>query len=103
MMRWRHEVGKFKMNFHNHACRRAYNAANDRNPDRLRDKVWDRDGGVCVDCGGVRYLETHHVDGTRRNVLDNLVLVCKKCHVARHVKLRGGILPTGHRADQWVA
>ena len=93
---WRHEVSTRK--FCTWRCRRAYYQvpANIRNMDRLRELAYDRDGGRCVDCGGRRYVETHHVNGNSKDHrLDNLVTVCKKHHVARHLALTGR-LPSGH-------
>jgi len=94
---WRHETGRYRLRFCDRACKARYYRENSTSMDTLRDQVWDRDGGKCVDCGGHRYLETHHVSG-RANRADNLVLVCKKCHVARHVALRGGLNPNGTRS-----
>jgi len=88
-LKWRNDASKSVLHFHNRVCRRTYYQTNATGIGLLRDQVWDRDGGKCVDCGGVRYLETHHVQG-RTNRLDNLILVCKKCHVARHIILNGG-------------
>ena len=68
----------------------------------LREKAYDRDRGRCVDCGGRKYLETHHVDGNKRNnVLGNLVTVCKKCHVHRHVILNNGYNSNGTKSKTY--
>ena len=76
--------------FCDHSCKNAYFVEHGTDLSRLRDKVFDRDGGKCIDCGGWRFLETHHINGERRdNRLDNLVLLCKKCHVGRHRQLTG--------------
>ena len=45
-------------------------------------KVRDRDDGMCVICDSTENLEVHHINGIRRdNHLDNLVTLCRKCHV----------------------
>lgn len=88
--KWRNDVPRSELHFHNLACKSAYFQARTRNMAILRDRVFERDGGRCVDCGGWRFLETHHVNGDGRdNRMDNLVLVCKKCHVSRHQALSG--------------
>lgn len=81
-------------------CRREWYSKNTTDLSILRERAYDRDGGRCVDCDGRRYLETHHVDGDpTHNVLENLVTVCKKCHIKRHVILSGGYNPNGTRSQ----
>ena len=47
--------------------------------------VYKRDGFACVLCGCREKLTIHHVNGDRsRDDLDNLVLLCEKCHKKAH-------------------
>lgn len=62
----------------------------------VTDILVQRAGGVCERCGGVnksgRALSVHHKDGRRWvNVLDNLLLVCSKCHNIIHTETRRAI------------
>ena len=41
----------------------------------------------CAICGSVKNLLIHHIDGNRHNnTIDNLIVVCKKCHQNYHCK-----------------
>lgn len=101
---WKHEAEKNKKHFHNYDCRRLYNKKTPSvSIDKLRDLVWERDSGVCIDCGSVKYLQTHHIDGDRKhNVLDNLVLLCKLCHVKRHIFMENGLTPSGKVCQKYT-
>lgn len=47
----------------------------------------ERDGWRCTKCGKVGRLEVHHVVGLAdggENVPDNLVTLCRGCHIAIH-------------------
>lgn len=82
--------------FCNTRCKKEYFFRNTRDISVLRERAYDRDQGRCVDCGGRRYLETHHIDGIKtHNTLENLATLCKKCHVRRHVILNSGINHNG--------
>ncbi len=56
----------------------------------LRSQVWDRDSNECQDCeramlAGERAGVVHHIDFNKgHSVLDNLVLLCRSCHIKRH-------------------
>ena len=45
-----------------------------------------RDRGLCQRCGQIPLTpEVHHIDGDRDNQeMDNLVLLCRPCHLAAH-------------------
>lgn len=63
----------------------------------LRRKVLERDDYTCRHCGrmGARF-EVHHQDGDRHNNdLDNLVSLCRRCHIAAHSK------PVSAEAQRW--
>lgn len=54
-----------------------------------RDKCFERDGYMCVRCGGKNQLVPHHKDGSGQaenpnHNLDNLETLCRKCHMAEH-------------------
>jgi 5-methylcytosine-specific restriction endonuclease McrA len=91
-----------RLHFHTRACRRLYYARESNDLERLRDVVWDKHEGHCAQCGSIRYTEIHHVDGNRgNNRLENLTLLCKKCHTAAHIHLNGGYLPNGRRSKSY--
>lgn len=55
--------------------------------DKRRKKVAERDGEQCNDCRNLTYLHLHHVVPLSRggdNRLENLELLCEKCHSRRH-------------------
>lgn len=65
---------------------------------KTKDKIWKRDKNICQRCnkqidkrlndslfGGV----IHHIDSNRKNNnLDNLILLCGKCHNEIHNVIR---------------
>lgn len=62
----------------------------------LRRKVFARDNNECQDCGkkGMKRsdLVVHHIDFEKENCsLDNLVLLCRGCHMKRHWKADIGV------------
>jgi len=49
--------------------------------DYIKIKVKVRDGNKCTECGALKTLEVHHIDGVKtNNKLDNLKTLCRKCH-----------------------
>lgn len=54
--------------------------------DRIRQKVFARDGNKCVICGSTDGIEPHHL--TYRNTyhenLDDLITLCRSCHSIHH-------------------
>lgn len=74
-------------------------------------KVWARDRKTCQRCGlefeavisGTIRFEIHHIDSfqivERRATLDNLILLCERCHTWIHSKsnTEGVLLGKGHR------
>jgi len=53
-------------------------------------KAAERDNYLCVDCGKKSQV-VHHIDESRKNgikkmnnSLDNLVSLCRRCHMLRH-------------------
>ncbi len=73
-----------------------------------RKEVYERDGYSCVDCGLTNaeslekygeILTVHHIDGKgtneissseKNNDVDNLVTLCRSCHVREHRRLSDG-------------
>ncbi len=52
-------------------------------PRKVKDAVWERDAGVCQDCGGNEYIEYDHVIPVSRggtSAQENLQLLCRKCN-----------------------
>lgn len=60
--------------------------------DGNRELVLERDDYKCTECGSTNKLIVHHKDGNGRgskiknNELDNLVTLCRSCHVNVHRK-----------------
>ncbi len=54
--------------------------------DHLRKKVLEKYGYRCAKCG-YGFLEIHHIDGDHtNNSIDNLIPLCKACHIEEHWK-----------------
>ena len=54
---------------------------------RVRRRALDRDGWRCRKCGKAGILEVHHVkplDDGGDDSLDNLVTLCRGCHIDHH-------------------
>lgn len=52
-------------------------------PKKVREAVWERDGGACVECGATSDLQLEHekplwMGGD--NSVENLRLMCTACH-----------------------
>jgi 5-methylcytosine-specific restriction endonuclease McrA len=63
--------------------------------------VFARDGYQCQKCGSRKDLEIHHIDLEKtNNALENLVVLCSKCHAGLHnfipMRLRRPIF------DEWI-
>lgn len=52
---------------------------------KVRQLVRERDGNRCQSCGSTEHLCVHHRDFEKTNHdLDNLILLCRKCHTREH-------------------
>ena len=57
---------------------------------KLKLEVYEKYRGKCAKCSSTKILHTHHVDGDKSNtVLENLILLCKKCHLSEHGGYQG--------------
>ena len=59
----------------------------------LRQRVLERDGWRCQNCGSSENLHIHHL--TKRSqlgddALDNLITLCANCHHNHHFPIIGG-------------
>ena len=56
----------------------------------VKDKVWNRDGGVCVNCGSMENLEFDHIIPFSKggaNTYRNIQLLCEQCNRQKSNKL----------------
>tara|TARA_Y100001970_G_scaffold115280_1_gene143705 strand:+ start:2078 stop:3052 length:975 start_codon:yes stop_codon:yes gene_type:complete len=59
-------------------------------PQRVKDKVWNRDGGKCVECGSNQKLEFDHIIPHSKggaNTYRNLQLLCEPCNRTKSAKI----------------
>ena len=59
-------------------------------PQDVMDKIWNRDGGKCVRCGGQENLEFDHIIPVSKGGATsyrNLQLLCKKCNLKKSNKI----------------
>lgn len=59
-------------------------------PQHVKQAVWIRDGGQCVECGASEYLEFDHIipfskEGS--NSEQNIQLLCRKCNLKKHDRI----------------
>jgi len=70
---------------------------------KIRQEIWKRDGGRCVECGSTQHLQCAHYDHNRDNDWyndpENGRLLCWKDHLKDHIDNAGqnGLLP--HQND----
>jgi CRISPR/Cas system Type II protein with McrA/HNH and RuvC-like nuclease domain len=56
----------------------------------VKDKVWNRDGGVCVNCGSMENLEFDHIIPFSKggaNTYRNIQLLCEQCNRQKSNKI----------------
>jgi hypothetical protein len=59
-------------------------------PDDIKIKVWHRDGGKCIKCGALEYLEYDHIIPFSRGGAsseNNVQLLCRKCNLSKRDEL----------------
>ena len=59
-------------------------------PQSVKDKVWNRDGGKCVECGSNENLEFDHIIPHSKGGADtyrNLQLLCEPCNRSKSAKI----------------
>jgi len=90
-----------------------------RNGFKTAIEVYDKFNRKCSVCGNENDLTIHHIDGKGRNYvdkglkannsIDNLILICRKCHGSIHskerwekqLKLQGGYLFYGREKEYY--
>ena len=56
----------------------------------VKDKVWNRDGGQCVECGSNENLEFDHIIPHSKggaNTYRNIQLLCESCNRSKSAKI----------------
>jgi hypothetical protein len=59
-------------------------------PSEVKQQVWRRDGGKCVNCGSKRHLEYDHelpVSKGGSNTVNNIRILCKQCNRKKSGKI----------------
>ena len=59
-------------------------------PPAIKAEVWQRDGGVCVQCGASEYLEFDHIIPHSRGgatSVGNLQLLCRRCNLEKGARI----------------
>ena len=59
-------------------------------PQNVKDKVWNRDGGKCVECGSNEDLEFDHIIPFSKggaNTYRNIQLLCEHCNRSKSAKI----------------
>ena len=59
-------------------------------PQEVKDKVWNRDGGKCVQCGSNKNLEFDHIIPHSKggaNTYRNIQLLCEPCNRSKSAKI----------------
>ena len=57
--------------------------------DKIYNKVYERDEGICRICGSGRNLHLHHIiyrseDKSKINDINNCIMLCNECHLMIH-------------------
>ena len=59
-------------------------------PQAMREAVWDRDGGKCMQCGGKKYLQYDHIIPASKGgatTVENLQVLCQSCNLSKGAKI----------------
>ena len=59
-------------------------------PQKVKDQVWNRDGGKCVECGSNEKIEFDHIIPISKggsNTYRNLQILCEKCNRSKSDKI----------------
>lgn len=72
---------------HNQSLQRVVEGTVDRHiPRNVRQRVWQKYGGKCADCGATDYLEFDHIVPVAKggsNSDQNIQLLCRKCNLSK--------------------
>ena len=84
-----YEIMQVLLNMHHRKV--LYGQATSRSiPQAVRNAVWQRDGGKCVECEDDQYLEFDHVIPFAKGGAsseNNLQLLCRKCNMSKSDKI----------------
>ena len=59
-------------------------------PQDVKNAVWQRDGGKCVQCGATSYLEFDHIIPHTKggaNTVANIQLLCRSCNLKKNDRI----------------
>jgi 5-methylcytosine-specific restriction endonuclease McrA len=65
-------------------------AASRHIPHDVRQAVWQRDQGKCVQCSAIEYLEIDHIIPFGKggaSTVNNVELLCRKCNLVKEIRL----------------
>ena len=84
-----YEIMKVILNMHHRKV--LYKQSASRSiPQAVRNAVWQRDGGKCVECGDDQYLEFDHIIPFTKggaSTKNNLQLLCRRCNMTKSDKI----------------
>ena len=76
-------------NKHDH-CNDESELKREKIKQNVKDKVWNRDGGKCTECGSNEKLEFDHIIPVSKggaNTYRNIQLLCEPCNRSKSAKI----------------
>ena len=84
------EIDKLFLNFSSVPSKQKNKTKRHSIPKDVRDNVWNRDGGKCVQCGSKEKIEFDHIIPISKggsNSYRNLQILCEKCNRSKGNKI----------------
>ena len=79
-----------RLPYENHSSTESRKVKRPLIPQSVKDKVWNRDGGKCVQCGSNEKIEFDHIIPISKggsNSYRNLQILCEKCNRSKSDKI----------------
>ena len=84
------EIDKLFLNFSSVPSKQKNKTKRHTIPKNVKDNVWNRDGGKCVQCGSKEKIEFDHIIPISKggsNSYRNLQILCEKCNRSKGNKI----------------